>query len=536
MNETAHSRDSHSRDSRTRHSRTRAPGVRSLYLGVFGLLLGMFLAMLDGLIVGTALPTIVGELGGLEHMSWVVTAYLLAAAATTPIWGKLGDLYGRKATFIASIMIFLTGSTLAGLSQDMGQLIAFRAVQGLGAGGLMVGALAIIGVLVPPRESGRLQSMIGAMMPVAYIGGPLLGGVLTDHLSWRWTFYVNVPVGAVALLIIATRIRLPPFERVKAPIDYRGAALLTTAILALTLVASWGGTTYPWLSPPILVLAAAGSLALVVFVRVERRAAEPIIPPGLFRDRNFTAAQVLSFLVGAVMLSVTAYLPQYMQFVQQASPAASGMLLLPLMFGMLGAQLVTGHLVSRNGRYRAYPILGGALMAVGALAMLLLDVDTGTAAASALTFVAGTGMGLLMQSTLLITMNSADPRDMGAASGTVTLLRTIGGSLGIALLGAVYAARMRTDLTDQLGPTEASRLVDLTPALLNDLSAPAREAVRTAVAGGLHGVLIGAAVLSVVAFAAAWLIREVPLRTDAPAFPDPAPEKDMNRQNDRSSL
>ncbi|MEU6787185.1 MDR family MFS transporter [Nonomuraea angiospora] len=507
--------------------------TRSLYVGVFGLLLGMFLAMLDGLIVGTALPTIAGDLGGLDRLPWVVTAYLLAAAATTPIWGKVGDLFGRKATFIGAIALFLAGSGLAGLSQDMGQLIAFRAVQGLGAGGLMVGALAIIGVLVPPRESGRLQSMIGVIMPIAYVGGPLLGGLLTDYLSWRWTFYVNLPVGAVALLIISTRIHLPPAERVKPRIDYGGAALLTTAIVALTLLAGWAGTAYAWTSPQVLGLGALSALALAGFVAVERRAAEPVIPPRLFADRGFTLAQVLSFLVGAAMVSVTNYLPQYMQFVQGASPAAAGMLLLPLMFGMLAAQLVTGRLISRDGRYRRYPILGGALMTAGSLALLLLDASTPAPAASALTLVIGTGIGLVMQSTTLITINGADPRDMGAASGTVTLLRTVGGSLGIAVLGTLYAARMRTDLTARLGPGQAGQLErsgELTPGSLPRLPAPVADAVREAVTSGLHALLLGAAGLAVVSFALAWLIRETPLRTETTPQPDPEAAPQANRQ------
>ncbi|GAA3547819.1 MDR family MFS transporter [Nonomuraea rosea] len=490
-----------------------------MYAGVFGLMLGMFLAMLDGLIVGTALPTITGELGGLSLLSWVVTAYLLAAAATTPIWGKLGDLYGRKGTFMSSIAIFLAGSMLAGLSQDIGQLIAFRAVQGLGAGGLMVGALSIIGMLVPPRDGGKVQSMVGAMMPVAFVGGPLLGGLLTDQLSWRWTFYVNVPVGAVALLIVGLAIK-PVGERIKARIDYPGAALLTTGILALTLLASWGGGTYAWTSPQILALGALSIVSLAAFVRVERRAVEPIIPPRLFGDRNFTLAQVVSFLVGAVMMAVTAYLPQYMQFAQGLSPTASGMLLLPLMFGMLAAQLLTGRLISANGRYRVYPILGGALLVAGVLLLTWLDTSTSAALASALTVVAGVGIGLLMQSTLLLTLNSAEPRDLGAASGTVTLLRTIGGSLGIALLGAVYTGRMESGMAAGLGAEEAARLAGgggLTPESVSTLPAAVRAVVGEAVSGGLRGVLIGAAVLAVLAFAAAWFVREVPLRTEAPA-------------------
>ncbi|MEV3986738.1 MDR family MFS transporter [Nonomuraea sp. NPDC049758] len=482
-------------------------------LGVFGLLIGMFLAMLDGLIVGTALPTIAGDLGGPDQLPWVVTAYMLASAATTPIWGKLGDLFGRKPTFITSIVLFLAGSALCGPAHDMIQLIVFRAVQGLGAGGLMVGALAIIGVLVPPRESGRLQSMIGVIMPVAYVGGPLLGGLLTDHLSWRWTFYVNLPLGALALLLIVTRIQVPPAVRARPRIDYAGATLLTTATVALTLLA--GGT--PW------ILGAIGLLALVAFVAVERRTAEPIMPPRLFADRNFTLAQMLSLLVGAVMLTVTNYLPQYMQLVQGASPAAGGMLLLPLMFGTLGAQLVTGRLISANGRYRIHPILGGALMTAGASALLLLDGDIPATLASALTLPIGAGIGLVMQSTTLITMNSADPRDMGAANGTLTLARTVGGSLGIALLGTLYAARMGDGLAARLGPAEADRLTtggELTPALLPGLPEQTADAVRLAVTDGLHAMLLGTVVLGAAVLALACLVRETPLRS---GVPDPEP-------------
>ncbi|MEV0650678.1 MDR family MFS transporter [Phytomonospora sp. NPDC050363] len=469
---------------------------RGLYVGIFGLMLGMFLAMLDGLIVGTALPTIVGELGGLEQLSWVVTAYLLTAAVSTPLWGKLGDLVGRKATYMSSIGLFLIGSAFSGLSADMTQLIAFRAVQGLGAGGLMVGAMSIIGVILPPRESGKAQSMVGVMMPVAFIGGPLLGGFLTDQLDWRWTFYVNLPVGAVALALVAWKIRLRT-ERVRAKVDVLGAALLTVAILAVTLAATWGGNTFAWFSPQIAGLAVVAVGATAWFVRTERRAAEPIIPPRLFADRNFTVAQILSFLTGAVMMSLSNYLPQYMQFVKGASSTASGMLLLPLLFGMLVAQLGTGRMIARNGRYRIYPILGGALMTAGAVALLMLGTGTPTWLASSLSLVAGAGIGFGMQATLLITMSSAQPRDMGAASGTVTLLRTIGGSLGIALLGAMFAAELTSG--------------ELTPAQVAGLPEPARELFRDGVVSGLHWVALGAAVLSAIAFAVAWRVREVPL-------------------------
>ncbi|MFJ8664754.1 MDR family MFS transporter [Streptomyces sp. NPDC093600] len=463
-------------------------------------MLGIVLATLDGTIVGTALPTIVGELGGLDQLSWVVTSYLLTAAVSTPLWGKTGDLYGRKGGYLASVAVFLAGSVLSGLAQTMGQLIAFRALQGIGAGGLMVGAFALIGVLVPPRDSAKVQSVSAAMLPVAFVGGPLLGGFLTDHLSWRWAFYVNVPVGLAALLIVGFGIRVRT-ERIHARIDRSGALLLTLGILTLTLLASWAGTTYAWTSPQILCLGAVSAASLALFVRAERRAEEPIIPPRLFHSRDFTLAQILSFLVGAGMLAAMNYLPQYLQFARGQSSTASGLLLLPLMLGMLVVQLSTGRIISRTGRYRIYPILGGAVMTAGALALLLLDVDTPTAAASALTLVIGAGMGFLMQSTLLITMNSAEPRDLGAASGTVTLVRTIGGSLGVALLGAVFTAR--------LGSVDPR----LTPAQVGELPEPARDGFRAAVTSGLHGVFLGTAALAAIAFALAWFVREVPLRS-----------------------
>ncbi|MEU3984547.1 MDR family MFS transporter [Streptomyces sp. NPDC026672] len=481
-------------------------------LGVLGLMLGIFLATLDGQIVGTALPTIVGDLGGLDHFSWALTAYLLTMAASTPVWGKLGDLYGRKGAYLNCVVLFLVGTVLCGLAQSMGQLIAFRALQGLGAGGLMVGALSVIAVLVPAQDRGRLQSMVGITLPIAFVGGPLLGGFITDYLSWRWAFYVNVPVGLVALLAVARGVRLPA-TRVTGRIDYLGAVLLTTGILALTLLAGWAGTTYAWTSWQIAGLAVLVVLALAWFVRVERRAAEPITPPRLFAHRDFTLAQILSFLVGAVLVSVINYLPQYMQFVQGSSPTVSGLLILPLMLGMLTSQLITGRLMDGGGLDRAVPLTGGAVTFAGALLLLMLGTDTPLALASALTLFVGAGVGALMQSTLLTTMNSAPPQDMGAATGTVTLVRTIGGSLGVAMLGAVQSSRMSDVLAERLGAATEQRLTaggGLTPALLKDMPAGTRAAVEDAVSSGLHGVLVGAAVLSALAFGTAWFVRAAP--------------------------
>jgi EmrB/QacA subfamily drug resistance transporter len=507
-------------------------------LGVFGLMLSIFLATLDGQLVSTALPTIVGDLGGLEHFSWAVTAYLLTMAASTPVWGKLGDLYGRKGACLSSVTLFLAGTVLCGLAQSMGQLIAFRGLQGLGAGGLMVGALSVIGVVVPAQDRGRIQSMVGVMMPVAFVGGPLLGGFITDYMSWRWAFYVNVPIGLVALLAITRGVRLPA-ARVTGRIDWLGTALLTTGILALTLLAGWAGTTYAWTSWQIAVLAVVVVLALAWFVRVERRAAEPVTPPRLFARRDFTLAQILSFLAGAVLFSVVNYLPQYMQFVQGSSSTASGLLILPLMFGMLTAQLATGRLMDRGGMDRVVALVGGGTALAGALVLLLLGTGTPLAAASAYTLVIGVGIGALIQATMVATMNNADLRDMGAATGTVTLVRTIGGSLGVALLGALQSSRMSEVLTERLGSAAQQRLTaggGLTPAQLKGMTAATRDAVKDAVSSGLHGVLLGAAVVSALAFGTAWFVRATPPLIPAPAGPpDIGTEAEAGKDSARAS-
>jgi EmrB/QacA subfamily drug resistance transporter len=509
---------------------TPAPaGRRAIYVAMAGLMLGMLLAMLDNLIVSTALPTIVGDLGGLAHLSWVVTGYALAAAASTPIWGKLGDLYGRRGMFMTSIVVFLIGSALAGLSQNMNELIGFRAVQGLGAGGLMVGAMAIVGDLIPPRERGRYQALIGGMMPIAFVGGPLIGGVLTDHLSWRWVFYINLPLGVAALLVTGLCMHLPKV-RIKARIDVVGAILLTVGVVALTLAASWGGGEYAWGSWQILALFAVSVVFLIGFVYAEGRVAEPILPPRLFRNRNFTVAQILSFLVGAAMFGGINFLPQYMQNVRGASATASGLLLLPLMFGMLVVMLSTGQITTKTGRYREFPIIGGFVLTVGMIALLMLGLHTSTFMASALTLIVGLGMGFIMQNTMLITQNSAEPRDMGAASGSVTLFRSVGGSLGIALLGSIYTTQLTDSLSSHLG-AGGRRLISsgaaLPPSVVLRLPTPVREAFQSGVVSGLHGVLIGGAVMALLGFVVAWFVKAEPLRGGAAPASVPEPVSDV---------
>jgi EmrB/QacA subfamily drug resistance transporter len=479
-----------------------------------GLMLGMLLAMLDNLIVSTALPTIVGDLGGLDHLSWVVTGYALASAASTPVWGKLGDLYGRRGMYMSSIVVFLVGSALAGLSQNMNELIGFRALQGLGAGGLMVGAMAIIADLVPPRDRGRYQALIGGMMPIAFVGGPLIGGVLTDDLSWHWVFYINIPLGIAALVVTGLFMKLPK-QRIDAKIDYIGAITLAVGVVALTLAASWGGSQYAWGSWQIIGLFVVSAVFLAAFGYVESRVAEPILPPRLFRNHNFTVAQILSFLVGAGMFGAVNFLPQYMQNVRGASATASGLLLLPLMFGMLAVMLTTGQITTRTGRYREFPIIGGALLTIGMLLLLLLGVNTPTVLASGLTAVAGFGLGFIMQNTNLITQNSVPLRDMGAATGSVTLFRSVGGSLGVALLGSIYSSKLTDTLTSGLG-AQGGKLISggssIPPSVVLQLPAPIREVFQSGVVSGLHGVLIGGAIMAALAFVTAWFIKAVPLR------------------------
>ncbi len=480
---------------------------REIYTVMSGLLLAMLLAMLDNLVVGTAMPTIIGELGGLEHLSWVVTAYALATAVSTPVWAKLGDLYGRKGVFMASIVVFLVGSALTGLSQNMGELIGFRGAQGLGAGGLMVGAMAIIADLVPLRERGRYQGMMAAVMPLAFIGGPLLGGFLTDNFSWRWAFYINLPLGVLALVVVGLTMHLPGRRAERVSIDWRGAGLLAAGLAALTLLCSWGGSQYPWTSAPIIMLGVVTVAALAAFVAVERRITEPVLSLALFRSRNFTAATALTFLTGFAMFGAVTFLPQFQQNVQGASATSSGLQLLPLMGGMLVTSLLGGQLVTRTGRYRGLLIAGSMIMTAGLALLATMSVTTGQLTTSVYMVVLGVGMGLLMQTTMLVVQNSVAQRDVGVASGAATLFRTIGGSIGVSLLGTLFAQQVQSA---RAGAAPSGR--QLTPSMLEALPAPLREAYQSAITSGIHQVFLWAAVIAVVALIAAWGIREVPLR------------------------
>ncbi|WP_433529759.1 MDR family MFS transporter [Micromonospora sp. CA-263727] len=512
------------------------PNIRVV---LFGLMIAMMLAMLDNMIVSTALPRIVGEFGGLNHFTWVVTAYVLGTTVSTPIWGKLGDLYGRKAVFLTAVVVFLIGSALCGMAgsgifggpdDGMVQLIAFRAVQGLGAGGLMVGVMAIIGDLVPPRERGRYQGMIAGIMAIAMVAGPLVGGFITDHLSWRWAFYVNLPLGGVALVLLIATMHLPKY-RTEHRIDWLGAALLSVGITAIVLITTWGGNEYAWASPQILGLAGLAVVALVAFGFVERRAVEPILPLGLFANRNFALISVIGFLLGFAMFGAMNFLPLYQQTVQGASATNSGLLLLPLMFGMLVVSLIVGRAITRTGRYRIYPIVGGVVMALGLTLLSLLDVGTSKTESSLYMIVLGVGMGFLMQTSMLIAQNSVEQKDLGAASGAATFFRSIGGSFGISLFGAIFANRLAGSAAGGAfsGGGEGSAGLDIEQ--LKELPAQARELVLGGLADAISHVFLWAVLFAAVVPVLAWFIREIPLRTsnETPATPEEQAETALAR-------
>ncbi|MFD7031773.1 MDR family MFS transporter [Streptomyces sp. NPDC059917] len=491
---------------------------RSVRVVLLALMIAMLLAMLDNMIIGTAMPTIVGELGGLEHLSWVVTAYTLATAASTPIWGKLGDMYGRKGSFLTSIVIFLIGSVLSGMAQNMGELIGFRAIQGLGAGGLMVGVMAIIGDLIPPRERGKYQGMMAGVMALAMIGGPLIGGTITDHWGWRWSFYINLPLGVVALAMVTAVLHLPK-KKTQGKIDYLGAALLTLAITSTVLVTTWGGTEYAWGSAEIIGLIAVGIVSIAGFLFVETRAAEPVMPLHIFRSRNFTLMSVIGFLTGFAMFGGVLYLPLFQQSVQGASATNSGLLLLPMLLSMMVVSLIAGRVTTSSGKYKMFPIAGGALMVVGLF--LLSQMDTGTSRLMSGVYMAvlGAGLGFLMQITMLVAQNSVEMKDMGVASSSATLFRTLGGSFGVALMGSLFTSQVTQTMTDRLGPAAAAKSgsAQLDAAHLAQLPSVVREAYQHAVAAGTHSAFLLGAGIALIGFIAAWFVKEVPLRGAGPA-------------------
>jgi EmrB/QacA subfamily drug resistance transporter len=481
---------------------------RRIRIVISGLMLVLLLASLDQTIVSTALPTIVGELGGLDHLSWVVTAYLLAVTAVTPLYGKLGDLYGRKIVLQGALLLFLAGSALCGLAQGMTSLIAFRAIQGLGGGGLIVSAQAAIGDVVPPSERGRYSGLFGAVFGVSSIAGPLLGGFLTTHISWRSIFYVNLPLGILALFVLG--FTLPSVdERRKRTIDYAGTALLAAGLSAIILLTTLGGNTYDWASPQIVLMGVVGVACLAALTVVERRASEPILPPALFRNRVFIVTSAVAMVVGFALFGALTYLPLFQQIVRGLSPTASGLQLLPVMGGLLVSSIVSGQIITRTGRYKVWPILGTGIATLGMWLLSSLDQTTGSGVAALHMLVLGLGLGMVMQVLVLAVQNAVPYEMLGVATSGSTLFRSIGGSLGTAVLGAIFTARLRSELPSGAGAPSGG---GLDPTAIEHLPARLHDLYIAAFTAALHSVFLVATAIVAVAFVLSWFIEERPLR------------------------
>lgn len=501
---------------------------------MFAVMAGNFLAALDQSIVGVALPRITSDLGGLEHLSWVVTAYLLTSTAATPLWGKISDLYGRKRIYQTAIAIFLLGSVLAGLAQDMPQLIAFRAIQGIGGGGLMSIGLAIIGDIIPPRERGRYQGFFGAVFGVSAVAGPLIGGWLTDTISWRWIFYINLPVGAVAIFLIATRLHLH-MPRRQHRVDYVGAALVVASVSSLLLYVNWAGENWGWGDTRSLGLLGASIAFAIAFVYVELRAAEPIIPMRLLRNDIFTISNAFGFISGLAMFGGIIFLPLYFQGTLGFSPTRSGLAMLPMVVGIFSFSITTGLLITKTGRYKIFPIAGSVLIAIGLFMLSRLHVDTPYWYIAISAFIFGAGLGFTMQPMMVAVQNSVSFRDMGAATSSVTFTRSLGSAIGTAIFGAILNSRLTTHLQEgfaalggngpqMTAPTEATNNIQA----MQQLDEPVKGIVLGAYTDAITDLFIVAIPIVAVGLIIAFFLREIPLQTGGPPTPvredAPAPE------------
>lgn len=483
---------------------------------IIGLMTGLLLAALDQTIVATALPTIVSEFGGIGHLSWVVTAYLLASTASMPLWGKISDLHGRKRIYQTAIVLFLAASMLCGLSQSLWQLIAFRALQGVGGGGLMSLTFTIVGDIVPPRERGRYTGYLTGTFALASVLGPLIGGVLTDHLSWRWVFYVNMPIGIVALFVTDIVLRLP-FRKAEHRLDFTGSGLLVLSVVSLLLATVWGSVEYGWGSPVTVGLYVLSVLAAAVFIWWERRVAEPVIPLRMFNRPGFSSSVAMAFLAGAAMFGAIVYLPLFFQGVQGRRATNAGLLLLPLMLALMIASLVVGRLTTRTGRYKIFPMIGAIVAAVGLWLLSTMDPATGRVASSMWMIVLGFGVGATLSVLTIAVQNAVEMRDLGAGTASVNFFRTLGSTIGVAVFGTVLASRLDAELTDRLSgvdlpPGVNADTLTRSPRAIAALPEPLHSAAAGALSASITTVFAVAAVVMVGAFVISIRMRELPLR------------------------
>jgi EmrB/QacA subfamily drug resistance transporter len=495
---------------------TEALTHRQIMTIIGGLMTGMLLAALDQSIVGTALPRIVSDLGGLNHLAWVVTAYLLTSTASTPLWGKISDLYGRRVIFQATIIIFLIGSALCGIAQNMPELIAFRAIQGIGGGGLMAIAFAIIGDVIPPRERGRYQGYFGAVFGVSSVAGPLLGGWLTDTISWRWIFYINVPIGAAALVITSLALRMPVVKR-NHKIDYLGATMIVAAVTSLLLYLNWASEQYGWTHPNALALVISAFVFTVAFVFVELRAEEPIIPMRLFRNSIFSVGNAFGFLIGFAMFGGAIYLPLYLQTVQGMSPTDSGLAMLPMVVGVFSMSIASGLLITKTGKYKIYPIIGSVIL-IGAMFLLsTIEYDTAYWIIAIYAYLFGTGLGLAMMTIVTPIQNAVEMRDMGTATSSTTFGRSLGGAIGAALFGAILTSRLGVYLAEELrsagSATTGGEINTNNIQAIQSLPEPLKTEVLTAYTHAINDIFLYAIPVIVIALIVVFFLKEIPLRT-----------------------